>query len=131
MTSLWCELAWVGGSQPEAGVLLELDGEVIARVTVGVRQPPEDSERLRGVVVPGFANAHSHAFQRALRGRAQGVSGSFWTWRKQMYALAGALDPYTMFVLSRATFAEMAFAGITVVGEFHYLHHSADGSPYE
>src|SRR6202030_900916 len=58
-------------------------------------------------------------------------SGSFWTWRKQMYALAGALDPYTMFVLSRATFAEMALAGVTGVGEFHYLHHSADGSPYE
>jgi formiminoglutamate deiminase len=129
--SLWCELAWVGGTRPEAGVLLELDGEVIVRVTVGVKDPPEGSERLRGLVLPGFANPHSHAFQRGLRGRAQDVRGSFWTWRKQMYALAGALDPYTMFVLSRATFAEMALAGITVVGEFHYLHHSADGSPYE
>src|ERR1700719_4265258 len=93
MASLWCELAWVGGSQPEAGVLLELDGEVIARVTVGVKQPPEDSERLRGLVLPGFANAHSHAFQRALRGRAQSVSGSFLAWREQMDAAGGRTGP--------------------------------------
>jgi formiminoglutamate deiminase len=128
---LWCELAWLGGAEPEAGVLLELDGESIARVTARVSRPPEGAQRLRGLVLPGFANAHSHAFQRALRGRAQDARGSFWTWRKEMYALAGALDPDSMFALSKATFAEMALAGVTVVGEFHYVHHAHDGSPYE
>lgn len=131
MQRLWCELAWLGGPEPEAGVLLELDRDIIAQVTAGVSQPPEAAHRLRGLVLPGFANAHSHAFQRALRGRAQNARGSFWTWRKQMYALAGALDPDSMFALSRATFAEMALAGVTVVGEFHYVHHAPDGSPYE
>jgi formiminoglutamate deiminase len=128
---LWCELAWLGGPEPEPGVLLELDGETIAQVTAGIRHAPEGAHRLRGLVLPGFANAHSHAFQRALRGRVQDVRGSFWTWREHMYALAGALDPDALFALSRATFAEMALAGVTVVGEFHYLHHSPDGSPYE
>jgi formiminoglutamate deiminase len=128
---LWCELAWLGGSEPETGVLLELDGETITAVRPGVERPPERSERLAGLVLPGFANAHSHAFQRALRGRTQAeAGGSFWTWRKQMYALAGALDPDTMFALSRAAFAEMALAGVTVVGEFHYVHHPVGGSPY-
>lgn len=131
MAALWCELAWLGGAEPEAGVLLELEGETIARLTGGVNEPPPGVQPLRGLVLPGFANAHSHAFQRALRGRTQSLRGSFWTWRKQMYALAGALDPDSMFALSRATFAEMALAGVTVVGEFHYVHHSPDGSPYE
>jgi formiminoglutamate deiminase len=128
---LWCELAWLGGPVPEAGVVLELSHGVIANVTGGVQRPPSDSERLTGLVLPGLANAHSHAFQRALRGRTHAARGSFWTWRKQMYALAGALDPDTMFALSRATFAEMALAGMTLVGEFHYLHHAPGGAAYE
>lgn len=130
MPPLWCELAWLGGEEPQAGVLLELDGETIASVASGVKDPPEESERLRGLVLPGFANGHSHAFQRALRGRTQELRGSFWTWRKQMYGLASSLDPDRMLALTRATFAEMALAGVTVVGEFHYLHHSPDGSRY-
>ena len=130
MARLWCELAWLGGEEPEPGVVLELDGEMIATVTRGVERPPAGSERLGGLVLPGFANAHSHAFQRALRGTTHGGPGSFWTWRKQMYRLAGALDPDIMFALSRATFAEMALAGITVVGEFHYVHHQPGGVPY-
>ena len=79
-----------------------------------------------GLTLPGFANAHSHAFHRALRGRTQAGRGSFWTWREQMYALAATLDPDTYFRLARATYAEMALAGITAVGEFHYLHHDAE-----
>jgi formiminoglutamate deiminase len=82
--------------------------------------------------MPGFANAHSHAFQRALRGRTQAAGeGSFWTWREQMYELAARLDPDSYLRLARATYAEMALAGITAVGEFHYLHHAPDGTPYE
>ena len=80
---------------------------------------------------PGLANAHSHAFQRALRGRTHAGAGSFWTWREQMYELARALDPDSCFALSRAAFGEMALAGITCVGEFHYLHHAPDGTPYD
>lgn len=82
------------------------------------------------ITLPAFANCHSHAFHRALRGRVTGAD-SFWTWRDQMYALAGALDPDLMFVLAKATYGEMRLAGIGVVGEFHYLHHGPDGTPYD
>ena len=85
---------------------------------------------MRGLVVPGLANTHSHAFHRALRGRTQRERGTFWTWRDQMYAVAARLDPDTYLALARATYREMAAAGITCVGEFHYLHHQPDGTPY-
>jgi formiminoglutamate deiminase len=122
VTRLWCELAWLGGERAEAGVLLEVDGETLSGVGVGV-EAPQDAERLPGLTLPGLANAHSHAFQRALRGRTQGgAKGSFWTWREQMYELAKSLDPDSCLAISRAAFGEMALAGITCVGEFHYLH---------
>ncbi len=92
---------------------------------------PEPSDvRLPGVVLPGLANAHSHAFHRALRGRTHDDRGSFWTWRDRMYRLAGRLDPDTYLALGRATYGEMAIAGITAVGEFHYLHHGPGGRSY-
>jgi formiminoglutamate deiminase len=123
-------------------VVIEVDGSRIETFEIGVAAPPPGSERLGGLVIPGLANAHSHAFQRALRGRTQGSRshrgvpsasrpGSFWTWREQMYALAETLSPDDMHLLTRATFAEMALAGITVVGEFHYLHHGPGGVRYE
>ena len=130
MSSYWCELAWLGGSQAESGVLISVDGERIESVSAGVA-PPGDAERLHGLTLPGLANAHSHAFQRALRGRTQGGSGSFWTWREQMYTLAGTIDPDSYLALARATFGEMALAGVTAVGEFHYLHHGPGGVPYD
>ena len=77
-----------------------------------------------------MANAHSHAFHRALRGRVNGGGGNFWSWREQMYAAAEQLNPDTYFALARAVFAEMVQAGITVVGEFHYVHHRPGGHPY-
>ena len=82
------------------------------------------------MVLPGFANAHSHAFHRALRGRTHGDGGTFWTWRQQMYAVAATLDPDRYLALARAVYAEMVLAGYTVVGEFHYLHHAPGGRPY-
>jgi formiminoglutamate deiminase len=82
------------------------------------------------LTLPGLANAHSHAFHRALRGRTHTGRGTFWTWRERMYALATVLDPDTYHALARATFAEMALAGITCVGEFHYLHHAPGGHAY-
>ena len=130
MSSYWCELAWLGDSPAVSGVLISVEGERIASVEAGVA-PPSDAERLPGLTLPGLANAHSHAFQRALRGRTHAGSGSFWTWREQMYALAGTVDPDGYLALARATFGEMALAGVTVVGEFHYLHHGPGGVPYD
>ncbi|MDP1849385.1 MAG: formimidoylglutamate deiminase [Solirubrobacteraceae bacterium] len=127
MSALWCEHAWLGGEAAQEGVLLTIDGDRIAGVQPGA--DPGAAERLPGLTIPGLANAHSHAFQRALRGRAQ-APGSFWTWREQMYELAETIDPDGLRALARAAFAEMALAGITLVGEFHYLHHGPGGTPY-
>src|SRR5690606_11215340 len=77
-----------------------------------------------------LANAHSHAFHRALRGTVQVGSGTFWTWREVMYSVADRLTPDTYHRLARAVYAQMALAGITAVGEFHYLHHAPGGTPY-
>ncbi|MGH3625595.1 MAG: formimidoylglutamate deiminase, partial [Sciscionella sp.] len=75
------------------------------------------------------ANAHSHAFHRALRGRAH-VDGTFWSWRDLMYTVADRLDPDNYHRLARAVYAEMVLAGMTCVGEFHYVHHSPTGRRY-
>jgi formiminoglutamate deiminase len=128
--SYLCELAWLGGDAAEANVVIAVEGETIASVEGGVAEPPADATRLAGLTLPGFANAHSHAFHRALRGRTQAGRGSFWTWRERMYELAATLDPDAYFRLARATYAEMALAGITAVGEFHYLHHEPGGHRY-
>jgi formiminoglutamate deiminase len=122
------EWAWVGEAVA-ADVLIEAADGRFTAVTPGV-EAPADAVRLPGVTLPGLANAHSHAFHRALRGRTAGDRGSFWTWREGMYALAGRLDPDSYLALARATYAEMALAGITCVGEFHYLHRDAGGRPY-
>jgi formiminoglutamate deiminase len=126
---LWAPHAWLGDDSPTPDVLITIEGDRIASVAAGA--PPGDAQRLDGLLIPGLANAHSHAFQRALRGRTHAATGSFWTWRTQMYRLAGALDPDSMLAVARATFAEMALAGVTVVGEFHYVHHRAGGRPYD
>ncbi len=85
---------------------------------------------LPGVVYPGFANAHSHAFHRALRGRTHGDGGTFWTWRQGMYQVAATLNPDSYYSLARAVYGEMVLAGVTSVGEFHYVHHQPNGTPY-
>jgi formiminoglutamate deiminase len=130
VTTYWCELAWLGGERAESSVLIDVEDGRIAAVAVGQPNPPRDVRLLEGLTLPGFANAHSHAFQRALRGRTQRASGSFWTWREQMYRVADRIDPESYLALARATYAEMALAGVTTVGEFHYLHHSARGAHY-
>jgi len=131
VTAYWCELAWLGGPGAEPGVLVEIEDGRITGVIRGIPAPLSGASRLDGLTLPGLANAHSHAFQRALRGRTQHGSGSFWTWREQMYALAERLDPDSYLALARATYAEMALAGVTSVGEFHYLHHGPGGTPYD
>lgn len=82
------------------------------------------------VMLPSVVNAHSHAFHRVLRGRTHSGEGSFWTWRDQMYSAAKALTPALYEKLATAVYAEMVVSGYTAVGEFHYLHHRADGSRY-
>jgi formiminoglutamate deiminase len=132
MTTYWCEAAWLGSldGSVEHNVLIEVVGDRIAAIAIGHVDMPSACITLRGLTLPGMVNGHSHAFHRALRGRTHGESGSFWTWRNQMYALADRLDPDTYRALATATYAEMALAGYTTVGEFHYLHHGPVGVPY-
>ncbi|MEH0933668.1 formimidoylglutamate deiminase [Micromonospora psammae] len=134
------EYAWLPEhAEPTPDVLIETDGgriTAIAPLTAGGRPAAgvevlTDAVRLPGLTLPGLANAHSHAFHRALRGRTHGGRGDFWSWRDGMYEVAARLDPDSYLALARATYAEMALAGITCVGEFHYLHHGPDGRPYD
>lgn len=125
-----CELAWLPPGRVAADVVVNVDGGRIITVEPNVAPASAGGERLRGLVLPGLANAHSHAFHRALRGRTQAGRGSFWTWREQMYDVACRLEPDSYLALARATYAEMGLAGITCVGEFHYLHHAPGGGRY-
>ena len=128
MRTYWCPRATL----PEGvrkRVRLRVENGRFTEVTAGVDLEPDDTV-LDGLVRPGFANAHSHAFHRALRGRTHADGGTFWTWREHMYAVTAALDPTTYRSLARAVFAEMVLAGYTVVGEFHYLHHGPGGDRY-
>jgi formiminoglutamate deiminase len=128
VTAWWCEHAWLPDGVAD-GVLFQTDGGRITAVSVG-SDPAGADNRFRGLVVPGLANAHSHAFHRALRGRAQRGAGDFWAWRALMYDVAERLDPDSYYSLARAVYAEMAVAGVTCVGEFHYLHHAPGGKRY-
>ncbi|HEX2162402.1 MAG TPA: formimidoylglutamate deiminase [Thermoanaerobaculia bacterium] len=135
------ELTWTGRAF-EPGVVVEIGGD--GRIAA-VRREGESGDggdggsadgrdllRLpRRALLPGLVNAHSHAFQRGLRGRGETFpagAGSFWSWREEMYGLVGALDRRRLFDLSLAAFREMRAAGITAVGEFHYLHHDDPGT---
>nr|WP_031065568.1 formimidoylglutamate deiminase [Streptomyces ochraceiscleroticus] len=128
-TTYWLEHAWLD-THVEPGVVVETGDGRITAVRTGVEAPPPGAEILRGLTLPGLANAHSHAFHRALRGTVQVGSGTFWTWREVMYATAAQLTPDSYHELARAVYAEMALAGITCVGEFHYLHHAPGGGRY-
>ncbi|GAA3302929.1 hypothetical protein GCM10020295_50150 [Streptomyces cinereospinus] len=125
----WLEYAWLG-DRVEPGAAVDTQDGRITAVHPGTGGPPAGAEILRGLTLPGLANAHSHAFHRALRGTVQVGSGTFWTWREVMYATADRLTPDTYHALARAAYAEMALAGITAVGEFHYVHHARGGTPY-
>lgn len=127
-TRVWCERALLPGGVADRVLIDVIDGR-IASVSAGV-DPPAAAHRRSGVTIPGAANAHSHAFHRAMRHRSQAGPGSFWTWREQMYAVASVLDPDRYHRLARAVFAEMVCSGYTTVGEFHYVHHRPGGTPY-
>lgn len=128
MTSYWCAQALLPTGIASDVLIEVVDGRfssVIAALPAG------DAVRLSGLVLPGLANCHSHAFHRALRGRTQTERGTFWTWREQMYSVASRLTPDSYYQLARAVYGEMLLSGITAVGEFHYLHHGPGGRPYD
>ncbi len=128
MSSFWAEHAWLPSGLARSVRLVVDDGRFVAVEPRASRQP--NDVKLRGVVFPGLANAHSHVYQRALRGRTQSVGDNGIAWRVRMYDVADRMTPELYLALARATFAEMALAGFTVVGEYHYLHHGPGGKPY-
>ena len=94
--------------------------------------PPRPDDVEVGIAIPGVANAHSHAFQRALVGRTERRGptdkDTFWTWRNQMYALTERMTPDVFYATARQAYVEMVCAGYTSVAEFHYLHHSSNSA---
>ena len=128
MTVYRCDHAWIGDSVVADVDIAVTDGRIVAAGPVDLAAT--DVVALPGVVLPGFANAHSHAFHRALRGRTHGDGGTFWTWRDRMYRVARLLDPDSYYRLARAVYGEMVLSGVTCVGEFHYVHHQPGGTSY-
>jgi formiminoglutamate deiminase len=124
------ELAWSPRLGLRRQVLIQAAGDQFTAVTPDARDVPAAAVRLGGLTMPGLANAHSHAFHRALRGITQASRGTFWTWRERMYEVAARLDPDSYLALARAAYAEMTLAGVSCVGEFHYLHHGPGGVRY-
>ena len=109
------------------------DGQVVRlSPATEVQNPIRLKDR---ALLPGLVNTHSHAFQRVIRGRTeyrtQNTTDSFWTWRELMYKAANQLSPEDLYAASRMAFLEMALTGVTAVGEFHYIYHSPDGTPYQ
>ncbi len=130
------ELAYVGGRfERDLHVELRADGRIgrVGRRLLDRSDPVAGAtliELPRRALLPGFVNAHSHAFQRGLRGLGESFpagAGSFWSWREAMYSLVDRLDPTSLHELSLRCFREMLAAGITTVGEFHYVHRDGDG----
>lgn len=125
------------GGQFHSGLALICDASgSIMKLTRAQELRDEKQIRLANrALLPGMINAHSHAFQRVLRGRTEyrksDEKDSFWTWREMMYSAATRLAPEDIYDASRMAFMEMALGGITSVGEFHYLHHAPEGTPYE
>ena len=132
----WLPSLLFTGGKFESGLALVCDssGEIV-RVARADQLTAEKQMRLsHRAMLPGMINAHSHAFQRVLRGRTEyraSSRDSFWTWREMMYSAATRLTPEDVYDASRMAFLEMASSGITAVGEFHYLHHAPDGAPYD
>ena len=120
----------------ESGVAMFADAAgVISRFSTDAADLARATRLHHRAILPGLINAHSHAFQRAIRGRTEertaGQRDSFWTWRARMYHAANLLSPEDIFDIARVAFIEMLATGITTVGEFHYLHNASDGMLYD
>ncbi|MDI9333009.1 MAG: formimidoylglutamate deiminase [Cytophagales bacterium] len=134
MSLFWTTHAWIDGRLQDK-VLLSVDSQGFwDKIACGVQTPPVDALVLDGYVLPGMVNAHSHAFQRAFVGmteqRSASPSDNFWSWRDQMYQVALKISPAQLESVATQLYREMLQGGYTQVCEFHYLHHSPDGSPY-
>ena len=123
------------GFKSSLALVCEPNGTISKIAPVGELTDEKRINLPRRALLPGMVNAHSHAFQRVLRGRTEyrtaNQKDSFWTWRQLMYSAAMRLAPEDIYDASRMAFLEMALSGITAVGEFHYLHHAPDGTPYD
>src|SRR4026208_413807 len=133
MSQAWLPDLIYADGRGQSDVMVALDQEVWRGEPANEAAQPV---RLKNrALLPGLVNAHSHAFQRVIRGRTEHRShhttDSFWTWREQMYAAANRLSPEEIYNESRLAFLEMALTGITAVGEFHYIHNAPDGSTYD
>jgi len=141
------QIAWVpefiyveNRFEPNHALVCDAAGLIVKVVEASALTDEKRINLPRRAILPGMVNAHSHAFQRVIRGRTeyrtntplnQQHRDSFWTWREMMYSAATRLTPEDIYDASRMAFLEMALSGITAVGEFHYLHHAPDGSPYD
>jgi formimidoylglutamate deiminase len=116
-------------------LICDASGMIVKLIKVGALTDEKRINLPRRALLPGMVNAHSHAFQRVIRGRTEyrtaNQRDSFWTWRELMYAAAKRLSPEDIYDASRMAFLEMALNGITALGEFHYLHHAPDGASYD
>jgi formimidoylglutamate deiminase len=128
------DYVYTGGRfEPGVAVVCAASGR-ITRLTRETESAGRVVRLKNRAMLPGLVNAHSHAFQRVIRGRTERRTSehdSFWTWREMMYSAATRLGPEEIYDASRMAFLEMALGGITGVGEFHYIHHAPDGSPYD
>lgn len=129
MTTIFARKALLHKGWAE-GVRIRVAAGRIENIASGQAAEPDDV--VAGIVIPGLANAHSHAFQRALAGhtehRGPDDKDNFWTWRSHMYRLAGVIDAERLTAIARQAYTEMLSSGYTTVAEFHYLHSEPDGS---
>ena len=126
-----CDWTWTGAAfEDDIQIVVDPDGRIADVGRLGLKA----TRRLtKQALLPGMVDVHSHAFQRGLRGRGEHFpsgAGSFWTWREAMYNLVEDLDGEAFYRLCLQTFREMRAAGITMVGEFHYFHHSRGSDDY-
>ncbi len=131
MHSLWFEQAFLPGVWAK-NVRVDISGDRIEAILSDVGAPA-GAER-HAIAIPGLANVHSHAFQRAIAGltetRGSGAD-SFWTWRAMMYRFVDRMTPEDVETVAAYLYTNMLEVGFTRVGEFHYLHHGPDGTPYD
>lgn len=124
-----------GGFERGRALVCDAAGRIVKIAGADELRDEKQVRLANRAMLPGMINAHSHAFQRVLRGRTEhrtaNQQDSFWTWREMMYSAATRLTPEDIYDASRMAFLEMALSGITAVGEFHYLHHAPDGVPYD
>jgi formimidoylglutamate deiminase len=130
MRHLWFEQALLPGGWAQ-GVRIGIDAMAIASVETGAARLPGDERH--GAALPGLCNVHSHGFQRGMAGlseRRGRPDDDFWSWREIMYRFLDRLTPEDIAAITAQAYVEMLESGFTRVGEFHYLHHQADGSRY-